>query len=871
MRPALKILKLFTFISLTILIILFSASFILQDKVFAIFLRSINNNISTKIDIRSSRLSLLRKFPKASFELNDVLIHSSSGLNSKDFFEINTDTLLLARFVSIEFKLTDLIKGNYDIERVTIKAGRMNFFTDKSGKGNYEISLKNKQPEAGNVKIDLEKITISDIKTYYNNKAIKLVAIGIIKKGLIKSRISGNFIDFVAMADLDINSFKLNNTTFTKTTSAGLDLNLHSSKQGIDIKKGSIRFENINLSLIGFISPDNNIDINLKSQNIEISRIRKFLPEQCQKLITGYSPSGVLTMDSRIKGRFSGTTVPNIEINFNVKKGMVTYAKSNFTINDLSFAGSFSNGSQNLPETSLLSIKNLKARLGNSELTGTVTISRFDRPEIGLLIKGKFFPAELSEYLGLTGLKSIRGSFDLDLKLAGPITRKENYRLSDFFDLNPEATIVFYESGIDLKANKIPLTSINGTLFISKTIRASNLQFTFKKQKIKIDGEFRNLPEWFDGKPDPLIATCDVSFCRLIPESFLNRYNLSDSVNVISTSYSFPDNIIADINYKIDSLNYKKFSATGIFGNLNYKPGILTFKSLNIESLNGSITGNGFIFQNKNKSMLAKGSFNVTKIDVNKTFSAFQNFGQEFLKQENIAGTLSGAFSILIPFDSLMNPKINSITAEGKYTLINGALLNFEPVKQLSSFVELSELENIRFEKMENDFFIKNNFLYTPQMDIKSSAVDLSVNGKHSFNNDYEYHVKMLLSEFLSKKRKKNSTKVSEFGTIEDDGLGRTSMLLKVIGRGENLKVGYDLKAASGEIKNSIKSEKQTLKTILNQEYGWYKNENKSTVKPPEKKSKVKISWDGIDSTKTQTESSATKKEDAEKNLFKKK
>jgi hypothetical protein len=76
---------------------------------------------------------------------------------------------------------------------------------------------------------------------------------------------------------------------------------------------------------------------------------------------------------------------------------------------------------------------------------------------------------------------------------------------------------------------------------------------------------------------------------------------------------------------------------------------------------------------------------------------------------------------------------------------------------------------------------------------------------------------------------------------------------------------------ASGEIKNSIKSEKQTLKTILNQEYGWYKSENKSAVKPSEKKSKVKISWDGIDSTKTQAEPSATKKEGAEKNLFKKK
>ena len=94
-----------------------------------------------------------------------------------------------------------------------------------------------------------------------------------------------------------------------------------------------------------------------------------------------------------------------------------------------------------------------------------------------------------------------------------------------------------------------------------------------------------------------------------------------------------------------------------------------------------------------------------------------------------------------------LNPVIKSITAEGKYVLTNGALINFEPIKELSSFIEISELENINFEKLENDFFIRNNFLYIPQMDVKSSAADLSVNGKHSFDNNYEYHVKILLSE----------------------------------------------------------------------------------------------------------------------------
>jgi hypothetical protein len=263
-----------------------------------------------------------------------------------------------------------------------------------------------------------------------------------------------------------------------------------------------------------------------------------------------------------------------------------------------------------------------------------------------------------------------------------------------------------------------------------------------------------------------------------------------------------------------------------------------------MKALKGAISGNGFILQNNNKSVLLKGIFNVTTVDVNKAFTSFQNFGQNFLKAENIAGSLSGSFSLLLPLDSLLNPQISSLTAEGKGMLVNGALINFDPVKELSSFIELSELENIHFEKMENDFFIRNNYVYIPQMEVRSSAVDLSVNGKHSLDNDYEYHVKVLLSEILSKKRNKNKTTVTEFGEVQDDGLGRTSMLLKIVSKGEDVKVSYDMKAAANEVKNNFKSERKTLKTILNQEYGWYKNDTAVMDKPAEKKPRFKVTWD---------------------------
>jgi hypothetical protein len=220
--------------------------------------------------------------------------------------------------------------------------------------------------------------------------------------------------------------------------------------------------------------------------------------------------------------------------------------------------------------------------------------------------------------------------------------------------------------------------------------------------------------------------------------------------------------------------------------------------------------------------------------------------------------------------DAYFKPKINAITAEGRYILVNGALINFEPVKQLSNFIELSELENINFQKLENDFFIRNNVMFIPQMDVKSSAADLTVNGQHGFDNNYVYHVKILLSQILSKKRKGKSRTVKEFGVVQDDGLGRTSILLRIGNNGEEVKVGYDIKAVSQEVKNNIKTERQALKTLLNEEYGWYEDETKPTRAPAEKKNRFSITWEETDSIPASKEPVETR-EGGFKSIFRKK
>ena len=871
MKLILKIFKITAILILTVSIILFSASLLLQDKVAHIFLNSLNKSLSTKLEVGTVRLSFLRKFPKASLELKDVIVWSSNDFIKTGFKGINTDTLLTAENVSVEFKITDIIKGNYNIESLGAKYGKMNFFTDNAGFINYNISVNKESTESEVFTINLDKIDLTEIKMYYNNLATKLIINGKAKNGKLKSRISGENIDFTAESELEINNFQLFNTIITKTINAGLDLSLISSKDGIRFNKGVMAIEDFMFTLDGFVSSDNLLDLSISGEYINLEKIRKYLPEKYLKLVSDYNPSGVLAVSCKINGPLTRTKNPHVEINTTLLNGHVSFGKSEITLNNLSFSGFYSNGIENNLKTSYVSLRNLRAGLGSSEYTGSIIITGFSNPVTELELKGRVYPSEIKEFFNINNISAAGGSVDVDFKLSTNYWPKDSVTINDLLLLKPEAIFNFNSFTLGLQTKKLVINDVTGAMSVSDLITADNLYFSYKGQKIKVTGEFRNLPEWLAGKPVRMSADAVVSFNKLNPEAFMNSLSSPDEVSSEKTAYNLPGDLILDINFKIDSLIYKTFSSTSVNGTLNYKPRILTFKSLRMDALSGSVSGTGFIVQDISKSIIARGSFNLTSIDINKTFKTFNNFGQTFLKAENLAGSLSGSLSILLPMDSLLKPDIKATTAEGKYILTNGALINFDPVKQLSKFIELSELENIHFDKLENDFFIRNNLLYVPQMDIKSSAADLSINGRHSFDNDYEYHIKILLSEILSKKRNKNKSKVTEFGVVQDDGLGRTSILLKVVGKGEDVKVSYDAKAAGSEVKKNIKSERQALKSILNQEYGWYKSDTTVRQKPAEKKPRFKISWDETDSTTNSSNPPVIKKESTIKGLLKKK
>jgi hypothetical protein len=276
---------------------------------------------------------------------------------------------------------------------------------------------------------------------------------------------------------------------------------------------------------------------------------------------------------------------------------------------------------------------------------------------------------------------------------------------------------------------------------------------------------------------------------------------------------------------------------------VDYRPFVLTFSEIRAMGVDGFIAGEFMLGKQKEGGFITRTKLDVTDIDINKTFTSFRNFGQSFIVSENLRGSLTGTVTVLSPLDSTYKIIKEALVADAHLVITDGKLSGFAPAESLSSYLDLDELKEISFSRMENDLFIKNSTVSIPKMLINSSAVNFTLYGTHEFNNDYSYHVRLLLSEVLSRKAREKNRDVSSFGKVQVDGSGKATIPLKIVCISGKTEVGYDFGQMQDNIKTDIAIEKQTMKGILNEEYGWYSTDTAKAV-PAESKPRFTITWE---------------------------
>ena len=788
-------------------------SFTYEDAVIKYLKKYLDKHLTTEIEVSRIRFSFIKKFPNATIELRDIIIHSGSQFNNEAFQEPNTDTLLSARSVFFEFSLPGVLKSEYKLKNIRIVGGKFLLLRDSRQKSNYNIWQRTKDSDQEESALTLQNIILSDTQIKYLDLTGNIKMHSDTKKLSVRADLSNteNFISFNGY--LLLHQITVGNTFIINDQKLGIDLKLKYHQNHYHFYQSSIQSGKLTVKFDGEIDNSKNtfLALNFQANNGNIRELESLYPVIPLKIREKYALTGGLTdFKASINGIVSRQINPKIDVVFNLRNGSVTNQNNKKKITGISMEGEFSNGSGRNKNTSVLSIKKFHASQGKSVFGGAIKIKGMNSSNIEIILQSEIQVDELIAFLNIDTFEYVSGMVATDVHLIGHLPSLKKIDRKEISSFNKEGFLSFNDVSFQLKHSRQVFRQLTGKMILEDIIRLRDLSFTMSGNDFNLNCNLVNLPQYLFNK-EFLSVDAKIESRYLDIKSLLSDTSTDSS----HSSSTFPERIYLKSNFSIDKLIYGKFTADSIKGFVSYEPQTYHFNTFRLLAVDGAINGDAVVTQTFDRSILITCSSELNNLDIQKLFYATNNFGQDVIPYKNLMGELSGNLNFTSEWNSNLELKDTSIISNSDIEIRNGQLIDYEPMLGLSRFINVEELKDIKFKTLKNQIYINNRKVIIPEMDIQSSAFNIKGSGIHYFDNHYDYRIQLELNELLSNKAKKRRKEIKEFGTVEDNGPGGLKIPIKIIGKGYQYHVDYDRKRAISNFKSNMASEKEEIKNLF--------------------------------------------------------
>jgi hypothetical protein len=825
MKIARRTLIIVTFLILVLLGIGIFISVTYEDTAIKYLKKYLDNHLMTEIEVDDISFSLLKSFPYASVRFKNVYAKSALNFAVHDFTGQDIDTLLTANNVFFEFGIIKLLSGKYEIRNININNGKLKILIDNDGKANYKIWKSGQKKHSKDFYMNLQSMVFSDIDIYLINIKDRYTVSAFNKKLIIKGNLSDSLNNLLIKGNLHIADLSVNNKFLLGDKEFYIESNLLNKNDNYKIRKGKIRLGSASLNVRGDILygqlPE--INLNISSGKAKLSEVLSLFQNKTDFLPGFFSVSGNAYFNARISGKLSQTFPPDIMAAFHVTNATLLNNKSRERLS-LRLKGTYTNGEKNNPGSTEIYINDFYAAARNSTVDGKLNINNINQPQFRLILNASIDLNEMQNFVNIDTLEYVNGNLNAKIDITGIIRDVKKITKRDFIGFTKDCMLNFSKANFKITGTGLVVNDINGEVFIGDNIKLSNLSLSIGSNTLLVDGILNNFFEFSLLRNKYLVLNADIS-SDIISIKTPIAYNPRNNSGKEEPAASLPTDLLVNANVYIKNLSIDKFEASDISGVINYRPGIINFRIKQLKSFDGSITGHGLITEKEDNYFIQCQS-DLTLLDINRFFYSFNNFGQNFIVEKNLKGHLSGD----VVFSSVVDKKSGflkkTIKADGNLRIENGELIQFEPMMGLSKYIALEELNHIKFKTLSNEILIRDQIITIPEMDIYSSALNITALGIHKFDNSYDYRIKVSMTDLLFNKARKKRKEINDFGIIEDDELGKISVPLKFIGKGDNYEITFDKKAALGTLKNNIQNEKKVLGNIFREEFSYSHEDN---------------------------------------------
>jgi len=720
----------------------------------------VGKKLNGKVSIGNVELSFFSHFPKVSVALHDVMITDTMyAQHHHPFFQ--------GKDVFVNVSVINMLGKKSFINGFRIDKGSFYLYTDTSGYTNKYLFNPRKNASAAsqnnNERNELKNIVLNDVRLIDDDKQKKkLFDIQVNDLDLdLEDKDSTVFL-FSANANMFIHdlAFNLPRGSFVKekTFSGKFDVKY-------DKKIKQIQLDSINIDLADhpfnitarFDMAGDNRQFSLKvhTKNIHFDFAKSLLTHKIDSAISIGDVEKPLDVDASLTGPLKGGD-PLIFVNFSTKD---THLKTPFVdFDNATFQGYFFNevvaGLPRQDPNSEIVLTKFSATWQDLPVTSDqIEVMNLVVPVLSCDLKSEFPLTKLNDVIGSNSIQLQSGDGAASITYKGPLAKNTNSNsfINGFVSIK-NASVLYAPRDVELK-------SVNGRIvFKNSDVFVENLQCVVLNNKIVMEGKALNLLTLIDAEPNKVNIDWNIFSPSLNLGAFI--YLLKSKKKVVAVTNSkrklakMADKIdrVLDqgsvvVSLKANHLIYKKFQATNALANITLLQDRYLINNVSMDHAGGRMQIKGSLIAQNANTHHAKINVSLDNVDVSKTLEAFNNFGQDGITSEVLAGKLTANIDASLDVNDQGKADPASLESIVDFSLKDGEINNYEPVKKLQNFLfKNRDFENIRFAELKDRFEIKNGDVKINRMEIQSSVMSMFVEGVYNKKGTTDISIQVPLS-----------------------------------------------------------------------------------------------------------------------------
>lgn len=774
-----------------------------------------HDNMSGTLTIKDLEPSIVKTFPQLSIRLDEIIIYDS-------LYNDHQIKTLELEHAYIQLNFFSLLTSHPKFDRILLSDGNINLFHwDNDYHNLYLFQSNNKKSKKQKKDIEIQLFRLENIHFDYvdeiKNKRHQLDIKSLDAHILPEDR------QVLIEADLSLFihqlGFNLKKGTFlnNKNVVAHLNINYDKESKIFHIPSQAIVVEQDTIGIdMKFLTSQKPVEyqFHFSSDGIQFKKGMSLLSEHISSKFKDIDIGQNVEIDAYLHGQFQYLDTPTVTVKINLEDNtlITPYGDLEHTTLSAIFNNQVKPELPRIDYNSGILIEQFKGVFEGVPLQGDKTvIYSLIHPEISTRIKSSFPVIQLNNLTGKT-INFSKGDAEFDLQYSGPLIASDTFpRSMNGFIRVKNASLTYIPHHLNFNNGNISMT------FKNEDVTFDQISLSSKRSKIDIKGYGKRFLNAYFSDPSQVVIQAEVKSNRIDLNEFKSIFNpehtTSKSIahkNQQKRGDKFNDHLALvldkstfDAQLNIDQVIFNRFNATNIQGKGSFKENTIDLERFSFNHAQGNLQLSAKINMPDANYIPIYIDAKVNHVQVDELFYAFNNFGLEIINSDQIKGTFSAHLKSHLTISEDFDLRENSVNGTLNFSLTKGAIINFEPLVNISRFIfKQRNLDHITFENIHNELTIKNGMIHIPSFDINSSAIKLTIDGVYGLKQGTDINLAIPLRNPQRDERRRNRGQ-------DPRGPGFTVHLKAKQDQEGNIKLGW---APGGEPKESTLFSEEEMK-----------------------------------------------------------